>query len=58
MIDLDRVADLAEKAHKAEIVVGSRHRPLECDVCQTVAVIRMKLEEAEQAGSNIVLYIP
>jgi hypothetical protein len=63
MIDIEQLVDLASKAHTAEVIEYNRihinrHVPTDCPKCLNIAAARMRIEEAEEVGSNVVLYIP
>lgn len=62
MIDVEELIDLARKGHSAEVSVGNLkgnlHKPMECAKCLNIAAAEMKVSEAEQSESYVVLYIP
>jgi hypothetical protein len=62
-IDVEELIELAAAGHHEEVVTYNRlhrtpHVPMECSKCLNIAAARMKVAQAEQSESHVVLYIP
>lgn len=58
MINVEELVELARKGHKAEIKGTGLHVPMNCSKCLNIAAAEMRISEAEQQESYVVLYIP
>lgn len=63
MADVKLLVELAEKAHNQEVIEFNRihlrpHSVSACDTCVTLVHARTMVDQAEEYGENIVLYIP
>ena len=52
------LTDLAEERHLEERKTETNHKAQDCEKCVAIARARQMIEQADEYGESVVLYIP